>query len=171
MYPDLDYFIACEENVRIFTHHRNLLFIFQPSRIEPYLARHAVLTVIRWTLYLSTFWYIIEHVDRDLKCFADKLTRLLRVYRSRKSSVRQVQKVIPFYDIPMSALSGNFDWRSADITKTNNTKLHIRCLSPQAIIPTVSFFCTKRYRYLVTITIQNFAFSVLPIPGRLDTVE
>lgn len=67
--------MACEENVRTLTDHRNLLFIFRTSSIEPFLARHAVFKVIRWALYLSTFSFIIEHADGDLDFFADMLTQ------------------------------------------------------------------------------------------------
>lgn len=56
------------------TVHHNLVFIFHTSSIKLSLAGHAVLKVIRWALFLSTFPYIIEHVEGDLNFFADMLT-------------------------------------------------------------------------------------------------
>lgn len=75
--------MACEENVRIFTDHRNLLFIFYPSSTEPSVALHDVLKVIRWALYLSTVSYIIEQLHADLNflrtCLNDRSGDIGRV--------------------------------------------------------------------------------------------
>lgn len=44
----------------VFTDHRNLLFTFHLSALEPSLGRNNVLHVILWALYPSAFIYSIE---------------------------------------------------------------------------------------------------------------
>lgn len=79
----LNYMLSCSNMVSIFTDHRNLLFTFHPTALEPSLGRHKVFKVIRWALFLSVFSYRIEHVPGDLNIIADIMTRWMRGYRRR----------------------------------------------------------------------------------------
>lgn len=88
-FEKLDYMLLGHTSVRVFTDHRNLLFVFAPLSLEPSLGRHIVSKVQRWALYLSKFSYVIEHVSGSDNVFADILTRWLKGYRgeSARSSI------------------------------------------------------------------------------------
>lgn len=108
----LDYMLACETSVSIFTDHRNLLFAFHPSALEPSLGRHKVLKVIRWALFLSTFTYSIEHVPGELNTLPDIMTRWMRGYRRNKKMARRLKlKDPPRYLVP-TAWTNESDWPS-----------------------------------------------------------
>jgi len=77
----LDYLVACDPSTHVFTDHRNLLFTFNPTAMEPSLGRHKVLKVVRWALFLSAFTYRIEHVPGDINTWPDIMTRWMRGYR------------------------------------------------------------------------------------------
>ena len=78
--------LMCEQDLRVFTDHRNLLFVFAPSTLEPSLGRHKVLKGLRWAVLLSRFVYCIEHVNGDENVMADIMTEWIRGYRSNKKS-------------------------------------------------------------------------------------
>ena len=80
-FEKLDYMLLGHGDVRVFTDHRNLLFVFAPLSLEPSLGRHIVSKVQRWALYLSKFAYVIEHVSGCENVFADILTSWLKGYR------------------------------------------------------------------------------------------
>lgn len=63
--------------------HRNLLFTFHSTALEPNLCRHKVFQVIRWALFLSAFSYRIKHVPGKLNVMADTMNRQMRWYRLR----------------------------------------------------------------------------------------
>lgn len=77
--------LSCSDDVTVFTDHRNLLFTFHPTAVESNFGRQKVLKVIRWSLYLSSFPYRIEHVPGELNILADIMTRWLRGYRQTKA--------------------------------------------------------------------------------------
>lgn len=79
----LNYMLSCSNMVSVFTDHRNLLFTFHPTALEPSLGRHKVFKVVRWALFLSAFSYRIEHVPGELNIIADIMTRWMRGYRRR----------------------------------------------------------------------------------------
>lgn len=89
----LNYMLACADNVTVFTDHRNLLFTFHPTAVEPSLGRHKVLKVIRWALYLSAFSYTIEHIPGELNTLADIMTRWMRGYRRVIPTTRRVARL------------------------------------------------------------------------------
>lgn len=57
--------MVCEQGICILTDRINLLFIFHPHSVEPSIACQKMIKVGRWALFLSTFNYVIEHVDGD----------------------------------------------------------------------------------------------------------
>ena len=83
-FEKLDYLFAGRSDIRVFTDHRNLLFVFAPRALEPTLGRHVVSKVQRWAFYLSRFDYIIEHIRGEENVFADILTRWTKGYRQRE---------------------------------------------------------------------------------------
>lgn len=48
-FEKMDYMFTCENDIHIFTDHRNLLFVFSAHAIAPTLGRHVVNKVQRWT--------------------------------------------------------------------------------------------------------------------------
>lgn len=74
-FKKLDNLFLNGQDTRIFTDHRNFLFVFSPLEVEPSLGKHIISKVLRWAIYLSNFDYVIEHIDGERNVFADILTR------------------------------------------------------------------------------------------------
>ena len=106
----LDHMLQCESLIRIFTDHRNLLFVFCPSILDPSLGRHKAMKVMRWAIFLSQFSYKIEHVDGENNVMPDIMTRWLRGYRGHRAAIKRVGHRVFQQDIVPSPLSENFDW-------------------------------------------------------------
>lgn len=71
-----------ETDVRIFTDHRNLLFVYAPAAFDVNIGRHVISKVQRWAIFLSRFKFSIEHIDGIKNTFADILTRWTKGYRN-----------------------------------------------------------------------------------------
>lgn len=93
-FSKMDYLFLGEQRVHVFTDHRNLLFVFAPLALEPALGRHVVSKVQRWALFLSRFFYKIEHVKGDENVFADILTRWLKGYRDEPQPLRTISSIL-----------------------------------------------------------------------------
>lgn len=106
----LDYMLMCELDTRIFTDHRNLLFLFAPSTLEPSLGRHKVLKVLRWAVFLFQFMYRIERVDGEENVMAGVMTRGLRGYRNSNKAVKGVADILQQHDVVPSPSESNFTW-------------------------------------------------------------
>lgn len=106
----LKYMLICDQGIHIFTDHKKLLFTFHPLSVEPSIARHKMMKVARWALFLSTFNYCIEHVDGDSNDFPDMLTRWMKGYRSSTSCICRVRKAIHYSGIPQSPYNDKFEW-------------------------------------------------------------
>jgi RNase H-like domain found in reverse transcriptase/Integrase zinc binding domain len=70
-----DYLLLRNESFRIFTDHRNLVYIYNPLWVDQTLARHTVHKLQRWALKLSVFNYVIEHIVGEDNVWADLLSR------------------------------------------------------------------------------------------------
>lgn len=105
----LDYLLACDPTTRVFTDHRNLLFVFNPVAMEPSLGRHKVLKVVRWALFLSSFNYRIEHVPGVSNTWPDIMTRWMRGYR-KPPAIRRIAPLIPFSGITHNPDDIGFKW-------------------------------------------------------------
>lgn len=105
----LDYILASDTTTRVFTDHRNLLFVFNPVAMEPSLGRHKVLKVVRWALYLSAFNYRIEHVSGPSNVWPDIMTRWMRGYR-KVNAIRRIAPVLPFSGVTKSPNDPEFKW-------------------------------------------------------------
>ena len=113
-FAKLDYLFLVRQDVRVFTDHRNLLFVFAPLALEPSLGRHIISKVQRWALYMSRFHYVIEHVKGEDNVFADILTRWMRGYRNESKGhtaicsmlLQEAEQLIPAAD--------SFSWPSFD---------------------------------------------------------
>jgi len=105
----MDYMLLCEEP-RVFTDHRNLLFCYSPTTLDPTLGRHKVMKVLRWAVYLSQFQYRIEHVDGEANVMADVMTRWMRGYRGKRCAIRRVTYRILENAVVPSPESKDFEW-------------------------------------------------------------
>ena len=54
--------MLAEEDIRLYTDHRTLLFVFNPLALDPELGRHTVNNVQRWGQCVSKFSQIVEHI-------------------------------------------------------------------------------------------------------------
>lgn len=106
--------MICEQEIGIFTDHKNLLFTFYPHSVETSIACHKIMKVARCALELSTFNYVIEHVDGDTNDSPGTLTRWMKDYRSSKSFLRLVRKSFAYYDILSSQYNTDFIWPDRD---------------------------------------------------------
>lgn len=93
VFRKLDYMLMVEDNIQVFTDHRNFLFVFDPLSVEPSLGRYIVTKVQRWALYLSMFQYSINHVPGEENVMADIMTRWLSGYRRKTMSARRVRRI------------------------------------------------------------------------------
>lgn len=89
-FEKVDYFFFGSTPARIFSDHRNLLFVFVPIALEPRLGRHIISKVQRWALFLSRFEYVIEHVGGIDDVFADILTRWVCGYRKEPKALKTI---------------------------------------------------------------------------------
>lgn len=67
----MEHLFISELDIRGFTDHRNLLFVFNPTSLQPSLGRHVVRKVENWAIYLSQFPYMIDHVRGEANVMAD----------------------------------------------------------------------------------------------------
>ena len=94
VFKKMDYTSLAEDDIHLYTDHRNLLFVFNPLALNPTLGRHIVNKVQRWGLFLSGFSYAIEHVDGKCNVMADIMTRWLREYRGKRQSARRMTHLL-----------------------------------------------------------------------------
>eukprot|EP00171_Calliarthron_tuberculosum_P002686 IDg2686t1 len=113
----MDYLLLGQKRTHIFTDHRNLLFIFAPLALEPALGRHVVSKVQRWALYLTRFYYAIEHISGSDNVFADLLTRWGRGYRNENQHLR-VQSVILQTAERIIPSSSDLVWPDLDVFRS-----------------------------------------------------
>lgn len=66
--------VACGE-FSLFTDHKNLLYMLNPTRFNANVSRHVVHKVQRWALRLAEFNFTIEHIPGESNVWADMLTR------------------------------------------------------------------------------------------------
>ena len=106
----LDYMFTCEENIHVYTDHRNLLFVFHPLSLKPSLGRHIINKVHRWALYLSQFSYTIEHVEGENNVAADMLTRWYAGCRGKRPSARRILSKLKNSDLIPTPEEKDFLW-------------------------------------------------------------
>lgn len=111
-FKKLDYLFLNGKKTRVFTDHRNFLFVFSPLTLEPSLGKHVVAKVLRWEIYLSAFDFAIEHIEGVKNVFADILTRWARGHR-RERQMRAVFAIVETTAI-VHASPDDIQWPSRD---------------------------------------------------------
>lgn len=102
--------LACDASVHLFTDHCNLLFVFNPAALEPYLGGHKVFKVVRGALFMSTFAYKIEHIPGEQNLLADMLFRLMHVYRGQQKALKRIAMIKLSDVVPKSQGADVKDW-------------------------------------------------------------
>lgn len=118
----MDYLFLGEEP-RVFTNHRNLLFCYSPSVLDPTLGRHKVMKVLRWAILLSQFQYRIDHVDGEDKVMADIMTRWVWGYCRKRAAIRRVTYKLMEHTVVPSPNDDTIDWPSEEQIRQAQDKL------------------------------------------------
>ena len=97
----LDYLTTCT-HTHIYTDHRNLIFIYDPTRQQPNMPAYLVSKIQRWALILSQFEYSCSHVPGELNYFPDLMTRwgarsVRRVYLPAPAASKVEFDPVTFY--------------------------------------------------------------------------
>ena len=74
-FEKFDYFLISRNPAHAFTGYRNHLFMYALLALEPALGWQLLSEMQRWAIFLSTYTYFIEHIEKEHKCFADILTK------------------------------------------------------------------------------------------------
>lgn len=120
----MDYMLICENDIHLFTDHRNLLFVFNPLAMRPSLGRHIVNKVQRWALFISRFMYTIEHVEGKRNITADMLTRWYVGSRNNRVMSRCITKLLLSQDIVGSTCDDAFSWVSSSMIQQAQSNCH-----------------------------------------------
>lgn len=99
VFDKLDFVLWGNNDVHVFTDHRNLLFVFAPLALRPNAPRYVLSKVHRWAIHLSRFDFSIEHIDGVKNVFADLLTRWSKGHRQVSAASGKVmalyQAIVP----------------------------------------------------------------------------
>lgn len=123
-----DYILLCAKNFRVFTDHRNLLFVFDPHSIDPTLGRHKVMKVMRWALLLSQYDYKIAHIDGKNNLAADMMTRWLKGYRGHPRAMKRIRHLLLELDTVPTTSDDDFSWPYEDDVRAAQEKY--KCSKP-----------------------------------------
>ena len=71
----LEHLLLREKGFRLFTDHRNLLFLFSAEYRPGDLRKYTIEKLERWAMRLQAFHYVIEHIPGEDNVWADLLSR------------------------------------------------------------------------------------------------
>jgi hypothetical protein len=71
----LEYLLLRPRGFRLYTDHRNLVYIFSPHAVDSAVSRYQADKLQRWSLSLTAFQYVIEHVPGEDNVWGDLLSR------------------------------------------------------------------------------------------------
>ncbi|KAH9099082.1 hypothetical protein LEN26_016366 [Aphanomyces euteiches] len=100
----LDYLLTRPRGFRLFTDHRNLVYMFNPLGNNSTMARYQADKLQRWALVMSTFPYTIEGIPGDLNDWGDLL--------SRWGSTPSVARISNLVAIVAPMQRSDFEWPS-----------------------------------------------------------
>lgn len=106
----LDYILLRPEGFQLFTDHKNLIYIFNPTSVNGNLQKHIVNKVERWALTLASFRYTIVHIPGEENVWADLLSR----WGSRQDDPACDIRIASLFSAPVAPeLDPDFTWPSA----------------------------------------------------------
>ncbi|KAE9083679.1 hypothetical protein PF006_g26638 [Phytophthora fragariae] len=110
----LEYLLLRPGGFRLYTDHRNLVYIFAPYGPDTAMARYQADKLQRWALSLLSFTYVIEHVPGEANVWGDLLSRwgatkmpTAATIGARMSRLAAVERVSPLEAV-------DFVWPSED---------------------------------------------------------
>ncbi|KAH9108632.1 hypothetical protein AeMF1_016210 [Aphanomyces euteiches] len=104
----LGYLLIRPSGFRLFTDHRNLVYMFNPLGVSPNMAQYQAHKLQRWALTMTTFPYVVECVAGEENLRADLLSRSGSPPReARPAKVYKLALVSPLQ-------STDFKWPSMD---------------------------------------------------------
>jgi RNase H-like domain found in reverse transcriptase len=68
-------YLTLVNTVNVFTDHKNLVYIHDPTSTNPQMASDIVSQQNRWGIILSEFDYVVHHADGEVNYFTDMMTR------------------------------------------------------------------------------------------------
>ncbi len=71
----LDYLLLRQQGFRLFTDHRNLVYMFNPRSFNGNMARYQADKLQRWAMALTAYRYEVEHIAGDKNVWGDLLSR------------------------------------------------------------------------------------------------
>ncbi|KAG6574672.1 DNA/RNA polymerase [Phytophthora cinnamomi] len=114
----LEYLLLRPGGFRLYTDHRNLVYIFAPYGPDTAMARYQADKLQRWALSLLSFTYVIEHVPDEANVWGDLLSRwgatkmpTAAPTGARMSRLAAVERVSPLEAV-------DFVWPSEDEIRT-----------------------------------------------------
>ncbi|KAE8980295.1 hypothetical protein PR002_g24168 [Phytophthora rubi] len=109
----LEYLLLRPGGFHLFTDHRNLAYIFNPSATDGSMQRYQADKLQRWAMAMTSYRYVIEHIRGDDNAWADMLSRWGNPQASRieaASSVKQIAVVPQLSPLEDEA----FEWPTID---------------------------------------------------------
>ena len=71
----LRHLLLCDKPFRLFTDHRNLIYIFDPKTRESDFRKQSADKLARWAAKLFAYEYVIEHISGEDNVWADLMSR------------------------------------------------------------------------------------------------
>ncbi|GMF43963.1 unnamed protein product [Phytophthora fragariaefolia] len=109
----LEYLLLRPGGFHLFTDHRNLVYIFNPSATDGSMQRYQADKLQRWAMAMTSYRYVIEHIRGDDNAWADMLSRWGNPQANKiedASSVKQIVVVPQFSPLE----DETFDWPTLD---------------------------------------------------------
>lgn len=107
----LEYLLLRSRGFRLYTDHRNLVYIFNPYAIDGTMQRYQADKLQRWSMALSSFTYEIEHIRGEDNVWGDLLSRW---GASSTSEITARMHRLAIIDQVSPLLDGAFEWPSYD---------------------------------------------------------
>lgn len=105
----LDYLLLREKGFRIYTDHRNLVYIFDPRSTDANMARYQADKLQRWSVAMLMYRYVIYHISGDDNMWGDLLSR----WEAGSASDRQAKLcALAVVDLVAPLQSSDLDWPS-----------------------------------------------------------
>ena len=119
----LRHFLVRRKGFRVFTDHRNLVYILDPSGRT--VSKNVDDRLERWAMKLSGLFYIIEHISGEDNVWADMLTRW-----ASNPSVKSLRVKVP-KALVTPLINETFVWPTiAEVQKSQENHLQERHMSP-----------------------------------------
>ncbi|GMF14680.1 unnamed protein product [Phytophthora lilii] len=106
---ELEYLLIRDKGFKMFTDHRNLIYIFAPGAE---INKHVRGKLLRWSLKLNEYQYEIEHMPREQNVWADMFSRwagqeqtTARTASMKRWRHEQTSKLRPLVDLEWPTIS------------------------------------------------------------------